>query len=490
DPNDKISDPPGLDSLGYVHPTTSSFDYTIRFQNTGNDTAIAVVLYDQLDSNLDWSSINILGSSHEVDVQIDQNGLAIFTFDSIFLPDSSTNEIESHGFIKYHIDLNSNVPVGTQIKNTAEIYFDYNPPIITNTVINTLYNCSNLSLIMSSLSVCENELISVSGDLSDMVIDWNIIGVDNGVGNELLWIADTVGIFDLQLYASHPFCNIDTLTTITVFPEVLPTILDSTTICFGDSTLIFGQFQSQSGTYIEVLQSSNGCDSLIMKALNVLSPIPLNIIDTLTICEGDSIELFGLFEYQSGVYQETVFAANGCDSSNAYFLEVQQLPQVNIGTLGSDSLCIYHSSILLNSGSPVGGVYSGSGVNMNVFDPSIAGVGLHNVTYTYTSPFGCMDLDSTNIFVSECLGLTDLNLANVRIYPNPLKEELKIDFGNFSTENVRIEMINVLGQNVYRNSEIESSPFILMRDKLISGTYIVNIYREDTLFFSDLIVVM
>jgi len=53
DPNDKIATPKGIDSMGYILPNTSELEFTIRFQNTGNDTATNIVITDQLDANLD-----------------------------------------------------------------------------------------------------------------------------------------------------------------------------------------------------------------------------------------------------------------------------------------------------------------------------------------------------------------------------------------------------------------------------------------------------
>jgi hypothetical protein len=54
------------------------------------------------------------------------------------LPDSNTNEPASHGYIRYKIKQKANNPIGTKIKNTAYIYFDFNDPVITNTTLNTI----------------------------------------------------------------------------------------------------------------------------------------------------------------------------------------------------------------------------------------------------------------------------------------------------------------------------------------------------------------
>jgi hypothetical protein len=67
------------------------------------------------------------------------NGNALrVNFSNIKLVDSTTNEPLSHGFFTYEITPKSNLPLETRIENTAAIYFDYNPPIFTNTTFHTI----------------------------------------------------------------------------------------------------------------------------------------------------------------------------------------------------------------------------------------------------------------------------------------------------------------------------------------------------------------
>jgi len=54
------------------------------------------------------------------------------------LPDSNVNEPASNGFIKFNIEQKRDNPIGTHIMNEAAIYFDFNEPIITNTVFHTV----------------------------------------------------------------------------------------------------------------------------------------------------------------------------------------------------------------------------------------------------------------------------------------------------------------------------------------------------------------
>lgn len=139
DPNDKQNLVAESTFSGPVYEDDDQFHYFIRFQNTGTDTAFTVVVKDEIDSNLDITSVRPLAASHTYDLTIEDQRTLVFTFNNILLVDSVTNEPASHGYLSFTIDLaNPNSPIGTVIENVAGIYFDFNAPIITNTVVNTI----------------------------------------------------------------------------------------------------------------------------------------------------------------------------------------------------------------------------------------------------------------------------------------------------------------------------------------------------------------
>ena len=111
------------------------FTYTIHFQNTGNAPAFNIRLRDTLDANLDINSFEVRGYSHPAQISINGNILTV-RFNNIMLPDSTTDYDGSMGYFQYRLKPLPNLPNGTQIENTAYIYFDYNAPIITNTTQN------------------------------------------------------------------------------------------------------------------------------------------------------------------------------------------------------------------------------------------------------------------------------------------------------------------------------------------------------------------
>jgi uncharacterized repeat protein (TIGR01451 family) len=147
DPNDKQVSPSAAVSMNFVNNGT--FRYTIRFQNTGNDTAFTVRIADTLNQHLDISSFQMIGASHAYDFELNNQAI-IWTFNNILLPDSTTNEPESHGFIQYSIQPKNETKLNDTIANTAHIYFDFNPAIVTNTTINDVQLVSMVSKLEES----------------------------------------------------------------------------------------------------------------------------------------------------------------------------------------------------------------------------------------------------------------------------------------------------------------------------------------------------
>lgn len=137
DPNDKAAQPAGYGTPHYIHQNIP-LDYKIRFQNTGNDTAFNVVILDTISNLLDISSLQMGASSHPYTWTIVNGHTLKVSFPNIMLVDSNANEPLSHGFFRYRINQQLDNPLGTIIENRAAIYFDYNPPIITNTTFHTV----------------------------------------------------------------------------------------------------------------------------------------------------------------------------------------------------------------------------------------------------------------------------------------------------------------------------------------------------------------
>ncbi len=118
----------------FIEDADKYLHYLIRFQNTGTASAINVSVEHILDDKLDWTTMQLESLSHTGRVEIENQTDVSFIFNNINLPDSTSDEPNSHGYIAFKIKPKSNVQVGDIISGVADIYFDFNPPIITNTV--------------------------------------------------------------------------------------------------------------------------------------------------------------------------------------------------------------------------------------------------------------------------------------------------------------------------------------------------------------------
>ncbi|MBL7946774.1 MAG: T9SS type A sorting domain-containing protein [Flavobacteriales bacterium] len=132
DPNDKVG-------TANISRSTEQFyldqdlwiDYVVRFQNTGSDTAFTVVIRDIIEQDLDIESLQILGASHAFTPSFGEGRELVFTFNDILLPDSTTDLLGSQGFVAFRLKPRNGLVPGDVITNTADIYFDFNEPVIT-----------------------------------------------------------------------------------------------------------------------------------------------------------------------------------------------------------------------------------------------------------------------------------------------------------------------------------------------------------------------
>lgn len=155
DPNDKEGTPTGFDNQHYIAKKTD-INYKIRFQNTGTDTAYDIYILDTISNKLDVSKLQMGASSHPYSYEIYGEGVAVLKviFRNINLVDSFHNEPLSHGFFTYSIAQDTLNKANDKIYNHADIYFDANNPVKTNTTLHTVTD----SYFRIISSVIENKI--------------------------------------------------------------------------------------------------------------------------------------------------------------------------------------------------------------------------------------------------------------------------------------------------------------------------------------------
>ena len=195
--------------------TQEELDYTIEFQNTGTAPAQNIYIIDTLASILDVSSLSVYEFSHPVQTTFIGDHIVRFDFNQIWLLDSTTNEPESHGYVRYRIQEGPvlTTPALDTIDNTAYIYFDWNEAIVTNTTHNVNVVSSN-SLVENTAKQFivfpnpGNDVLNLGSDDSFEYVITDVFGrmITNGYGQKSVGIATTTwanGTYIISLNANY-----------------------------------------------------------------------------------------------------------------------------------------------------------------------------------------------------------------------------------------------------------------------------------------------
>ncbi len=139
DPNDIQVFSGTRNADGVILPEDMVLTYLIRFQNEGNAEAINVRVVDQLSEFHNVDKVRIGAASHDFVFNIKDGGTLEWTFNNINLPAKEEDELGSMGYITFDVHLKAGLPVDTEIPNNADIYFDFNSPVRTNTVVSRIF---------------------------------------------------------------------------------------------------------------------------------------------------------------------------------------------------------------------------------------------------------------------------------------------------------------------------------------------------------------
>ena len=298
---------------------------------------------------------------------------------------------------------------------------------------------------------------------------------------------------------------------------------------YKDGTIINGSTTSsytaiQSGSYtVKVINGSCNATSTVTDVL--ANPNPTAVItpqSTTTFCQGGSVVLnastgsgntyvwykdgniingsigSSYTVIQSGSY--TVKVINGSCNATSTVTDVLVYPNPTVSFTTLASYTDYQHSPITLLATPSGGIYSGPGVSGSIFDPSIAGLGKKTVTYNVTNSNNCSGSAFQSTIVNDTLGVvctaydtitvtdtllitTTLGLSNqtsntIKIYPNPAKDHITINNGNFATmPNYTIRIDNALGQQVFLSAINQQSFYVDLSSWSGDGVYFV--YLKD-----------
>lgn len=185
----------------------------------------------------------------------------------------------------------------------------------------------------------------------DSIVIYNVTVVDTVFTNfsSVICQGDSLLVFDryetLAGIYTHDTLNevgCDSIVTYTLTVENSTTTNISIPICDNDSVFLQGEYQNQAGVYADTLFSQNGCDSIIRTDLSIETSY--SYTQDTTICEGDSLFLEDEYQSSSGTYSDVFTSVNGCDSSIVTNVILKPSPTVEFN-LNIEETDMYHGNV-------------------------------------------------------------------------------------------------------------------------------------------------
>lgn len=378
--------------------------------------------------------------------------------------------------------------------------------ISTTLVVNSTFAISHNDTICQGDSILlEGSYQTLNGTYYDTLQTVNgcdsILSTDLTINstyifNENQSICSGDSLFIYGLYQNTAGIYYDSLQTINGCDSVLSTTLalnsiyainQSNSICQGDSILIYNNYQNTTGIYYDSLLTINGCDSILSTTLTVTPIHNLNVNSS--ICQGDSIFLGDSFQTAAGIFIDSLQTLNGCDSIITTTLTINPIPNVNISLFNPDTLCFNASSVILPTGTPSGGNYTGAGVAGINFDPAIAGIGIHNIIYTYTDTNSCVNRDTTIITIDACTGINNSTSDfGILIYPNPSTGLFTIEKPNNLNKEVQIRVLDATSKLIVENTiSLGKQKIEVDITTYSSGIYYLQLQVEEEVFVKQIL---
>ncbi|MBI3134421.1 MAG: T9SS type A sorting domain-containing protein [Bacteroidetes bacterium] len=489
DPNDKTGFPLGVGN-DHLIAANGKMDYVIRFQNTGTDTAFTVVIRDTLDLDLDIFSVQSGVASHDYSFQMYGPRVLEWTFNNILLPDSNVNEPASNGFLTFTVNQVPGLADGTEITNTGNIYFDFNPPIITNTTSHIIgseigmpswteeYAISGNSCdeyVYNGLSYVQSGSYYqlIEGMPTDTLVTLNLTinnstdGTDTQIACEsYLWI-------DGNTYTTSNNTATHTLTTSEGCDSVVtlnltinnPTAgIDVQTACESYLWIDGNTYTTSNNTATHTLTSVTGCDSVV--TLNLTINNSTAGTDVQTACNSYLWIDGNTYTTSNNTATHILTNAAGCDSVVTLNLTINNISDItttltDITVTANNSTASYVWLDCDNNFAPI------SGETGQSFTPA------ENGNYAVAlSENGCLD-------TSACVAVTTIGIVensmteNFIIFPNPTDGVVKIVFEN-DQEELNVSLFSIEGK-LLESKTFTNSAAITFEIEGSSGVYLLKL---------------
>ncbi|HIO72447.1 MAG TPA: hypothetical protein EYN38_05005, partial [Flavobacteriales bacterium] len=296
----------------------------------------------------------------------------------------------------------------------------------------------------------------IAGGGCDSLMTTNLTVLSSGSSSTSAFICSGDSILLQGTYQTTAGSYFDTLTAANGCDSINTTTLTvnsigsssaSVVICSGDSVLLQGAYQTSAGTYFDTLTGGNNCDSIISTTLTVGAVDSSSI--NVPLCFGDSMLLQGAYQTTTGSYVDFLLNAEGCDSVVTTNLTVSS--QLSVQLSSDTSIVTGGSAILVASG--------GSSYLWSTGDTGSSITVSPTTTTTYwvnvSDSLGCPSTWQVTVtvlpaeylvYVPNVLSLSSVNLEHMRLYV----------YGR-GVESLELIIYDRWGKKVYESSDASAA---------------------------------
>ena len=292
-----------------------------------------------------------------------------------------------------------------------------------------------LNVTYDTLAVCEGDEFYITSNQTDGIFSWLL-------NNEIISTQDSVNVVASGLlfldYTNNNGCGSNYSNSVNLIlnsTNEAPFDYGSSILCVGDGFI--GNNNSEAGYYI----GESGLS-----------------LDTISGTINTNLS-------EQGTYTIIHYTTGNCPDSASIELNIGTYSPV-IFELSDLILCDTSAEINLEA-LPLGGYFDGDGVDGNIFYPSISGVGIHQISYSFNNE-GCISDEMQEITVENCSSLNELT-HNIKIWPNPFEDKIHIELPN----NTKYCLIDIQGQMVAQGFSESSGIVELNLTNIDSGMYYI-----------------
>lgn len=357
----------------------------------------------------------------------------------------------------------------------------------------------------STVAVCPGQTVALTASGSGALFIWS----DGFIGaNHTIQAPSATSVYTItNTYTNSCFTQITY--TFNVLPGPALAIAGNTVVCDkalatytasgansyvwnNGSTSPINSFIVNTSTTITVVgTATNGCVDSLSKSIVLVQTPTVTISGNDTICQGGTANLVasstGTVNYswnsgantQSisvtpvGTFTYSVIASNGaCSDTASHEVFVSLLPVIGF-EINTAPLC-NNGSVFTLTATPSGGVYSGTGVSGNTFDPTV-GVGIYPITYSVNVSSVCAAAETQTIEVMLCTGINEIENNSLVVFPNPATDFVTIQ----SDREVKSILVYDYSGKLVRMIEITSFETTIDISDFSKGFYSLTITMND-----------